>query len=172
MDDETRERLHHILSYLLESEANDYWHRHDPADREGHVYAYVLPLIQQFGFDDLAAWDAEIRDVGSGNVGPGRRYSHRWELFANDISLESVAKLDYVKWKDLAPHLLTLGSTADPVGAGHFLLVDHDAVGVPLEVLKARVGGSGPQWCWKVHLLDDAKPDKPAPFNIVPVQGN
>jgi hypothetical protein len=64
LDDETRERLHAVLYYLVESEAKSFWHRWHPAEREGHVYAKVLCLLRFFGFEDLLQEDAGWRDIG------------------------------------------------------------------------------------------------------------
>jgi hypothetical protein len=63
IDDDTRRRLHDVLAYLVESEANDYWHRRQPHDRENHVYANVPPLIRHLGFEDLQVRDAHVSEV-------------------------------------------------------------------------------------------------------------
>jgi hypothetical protein len=61
MNYETRERLHAVLAYLVESEAQDYWLRRQPAARENHVYTKALCLIRHFGFSDLLEEDAAWR---------------------------------------------------------------------------------------------------------------
>jgi hypothetical protein len=71
MDDDTRQRLHKVLAYLVESEAKDYWHRREPWEREDHVYAKALCLMRHFGFEDLLEEDAEWRNV--------RGHPEEWE---------------------------------------------------------------------------------------------
>lgn len=59
MDEHTREQLHHVLRYLLESEAKGY-HREPPEDRESWAYDSARHLMATFGFDDLVAEDEEL----------------------------------------------------------------------------------------------------------------
>jgi hypothetical protein len=62
MDEETMERLHQVLAYLLEDEAENYWSA-DPLP-EDHIYPNVIWLVRRFRFEDLLEVDAEMRPEG------------------------------------------------------------------------------------------------------------
>jgi hypothetical protein len=156
LDDDTRDRLHYVLAYLLESEAKDYWFRHQPADREYHVYAKTLALINTFGFEDLKQADAAIRGE-PGDPPPWQLIRASDELPAGVSSAEQLvetagvlAELDHIRepTRQDQRFWLTLSAEAEPVPAGSYVLVCG-------------------QLALKIDLLEDAKPDQPAPFQVV-----
>jgi hypothetical protein len=174
MNKETRERLHDVLFYLVESEANDYWHRRRPEERETAVYAKALCLIQQFGFEDLQNLDAAVRAHGNqaflqldgalaGELSDPpedvRRQlfqADRQKLYASSTleqyldQVEPVADVDGIKHSgDVGkPLQLTLADDAAPVAAGEYVLV-------------------WAEMALLVKLLDDAMPGKPVLFEIL-----